>query len=423
MVRPNQPPAADTSGTPSVKDVYALPVRFLRAMDPSCFDPGTMQRRDVHFDPTTGEPLEDERQPPCPAIRDCVLDGDVFRLTWSDERRSVYSVHWVRDALRRWRNSAPDSRMPWNELSEQSLRASTELSMMFNDALTDTGMEHALRALHSHGILLVTGTPTEDGGSGVAALASALGGGQVKGPTSLLASRRAGGDALVLPHGTDGPLRTLYGTVWSTTSSGQSDGASVADSSYGSGSLPLHTDMTYLADPPGLQVFTMKSPAAQGGQSVFADGLAAAEALRRAEPEAFAVLSRTVSHYRCVDSSTGWHLQASAPLLTLRAGRVVAIRHNDLDRLVDLPPPELDEAEHDSFYDNLDDARRSFNALLAQGRLVVGLRPGETVVVANQRCLHGRHRFEASAAAPRSVIGCYVSQDELNSRFRMQGLI
>ena len=44
---------------------------------------------------------------------------------------------------------------------------------------------------------------------------------------------------------------------------------------YGSGTdgLPLHTDFTYVRDPPGLQVFTMRAPALVGGESVFADGL------------------------------------------------------------------------------------------------------------------------------------------------------
>jgi hypothetical protein len=38
-----------------------------------------------------------------------------------------------------------------------------------------------------------------------------------------------------------------------------------------------------------------------------------------------------------------------------------------------------------------------------------------------QRCFHGRKSFRASTDHQRIVTGCYVSQDELNSRFRMEG--
>ena len=37
----------------------------------------------------------------------------------------------------------------------------------------------------------------------------------------------------ILEHGTDGPQKTLYGNIWSTHSSGMSDGTSTADSAYG----------------------------------------------------------------------------------------------------------------------------------------------------------------------------------------------
>ena len=53
-------------------------------------------------------------------------------------------------------------------------------------------------------------------------------------------------------NGSDsGPYRTLYGAVWSTSVGGQPSGTSTADSAYSSVSLPLHTDMTYHATPPG----------------------------------------------------------------------------------------------------------------------------------------------------------------------------
>jgi alpha-ketoglutarate-dependent taurine dioxygenase len=257
--------------------------------------------------------------------------------------------------------------------------------------------------------LLVTNTPILDGGAGVAALASALGGGSIKNSTSLLThyhdrSERRRHNEILLPRGTDGPLRTLYGTVWSTTSAGQVPGTSIADSAYGHEALPLHTDMTYHRDPPGLQIFTMIQPSSDsgsgGGASIFGDGFAVADRLRRTHPEAFDMLANTVRRYRCVDYATGWHLEASGPVITVvdhntnnrgrgnNVGEIVMIRHNDLDRLPDLPPPRSSTSSHDSddFYTKLQEAHRAWDEILADDdvRLVIRLQPRDAIVVANQ---------------------------------------
>ena len=67
------------------------------------------------------------------------------------------------------------------------------------------------------------------------------------------------------------PLRTLYGRdVWSTSSRSSfhdGGGGSTADSAYGATALPLHTDMTYLAAPPGAQVFLMVQPAEEAARA------------------------------------------------------------------------------------------------------------------------------------------------------------
>ncbi len=196
--------------------------------------------------------------------------------------------------------------------------------------------------------------------------------------------------------------------------------------------------MTYYRDPPGLQIFSMVSPAEKGGESVFGDGLAVAEHMRIHHPNEFDTLCRTVRRYRSIDPENGWYLEAKGPVIQAidlwqgrshyhkppkegsdRWGPVVCIRHNDLDRLPDLPPIGMhEENEVDEFYNELRNAHRVWDSLLRDDkfRLVVGLKPGDTVVVANQRCLHGRKSF--TTVTPRLVMGCYVSQDDLESRMR-----
>ena len=57
---------------------------------------------------------------------------------------------------------------------------------------------------------MVTETPINDNGAGVAALGAALGGGSKKelASNSILFNYQIGGDDIMLPHATDGPLRT-----------------------------------------------------------------------------------------------------------------------------------------------------------------------------------------------------------------------
>jgi alpha-ketoglutarate-dependent taurine dioxygenase len=301
---------------------------------------------------------------------------------------SVYPLDWLREQAALFHRTGRNDRIYWQDLTEEKVRESSELSMEYEHVLSDEGMREALHSIHRYGILLVTGTPVSDK-SGVAVLGAALSGGSLKNnpTTSLLASYRHGGSDTILEHGTDGPLRTLYGSVWSTSSASQEDGTSKADSAYGSEGLPLHTDMTYLRDPPGLQIFTMVQPASRGGESVFADGFAVADKLRTTSPTAFAVLSKTIRRYRCMDRQTGWNLQATGPVISVRNGRINSIRHNDLDRLPDLPSAGATSPEDvHAFYSSLEMAHAEWDKLLMKDefRLVMKLNHGDTMIVANQ---------------------------------------
>ena len=424
-------------------------------------------------------------------------------VEWGDGRRTFHPPRWIEEQRRLLAEGGVDfesgrvgsgigeegdGRVPWPQgLSEADVRApSSGMSLPFEEVVMgggggggagagagagekedrhrSCGMRAALKAVHRHGLLLVTGMPADDGGAAVAALGAALGGGSGKGDpmTSVLARYRSdrppgGREPLpppshpppvhLLPGGTDGPLRTLYGSVWSTHAGGMVGDGSVADSAYGTDGLPLHTDLAYHRDPPGLQIFAMLRPARAGdGASVLVDGLAAAERLRAERPRSFEVLCATPRRYRCLDPGPGWHLEGTGPVIDAvdrgeappdrrgprggweRWGAVRSVRHNDLDRLPDLPPPSVlagGDGAVDAFYAGLREAHADWDRILGSDghRLVLRLGRGDAVVVANQRCLHGREGFVASAKDPRIVSGCYVSQDELDSRFRREGFL
>ena len=268
------------------------------------------------------------------------------------------------------------------------------------------------------------------------------------------------------------PQQTLYGAgVWSTSSlssfendsstSSSSCSSSTADSAYGNTALPLHTDMTYMTNPPGVQIFLMVQPATSAttgcgttinnnplpstGQSIFLDGFAAARQLRLEHPNYYQLLTTTPRRYRCIDDSSNvnkmWHLEASGPIIETiprssscsGAALVKSIRHNDLDRLPDLPPyssttaattTTTTTATTDEFYHQLKVAHEAWDDILRRDsmRLVLNLQPGDCILVANHRCLHGRYAFETGTTLyPRVVMGCYVGMDELNSKWRRAG--
>ena len=349
-------------------------------------------------------------------------------------------------------------RIPWSNATEEQFR-SDRMSMDFKDIVLNRGpqpqrkqqqqqqqkynnmhIQNAIEILYKYGVLLVTSTPFDDNGSGISALASAISGSAHKSSQSSNTSplqhyrqchedeHEHGNDPRpILEHATEGPYRTLYGGIWGTHTNDMTEGTSVADSAYSKDALPLHTDLSYYRDPPGLQLFTMANPADEGGETILADGLAVSEYMRVHYPKEFDVLCKTVRRYRCFDESLGWHLEGSGPVIQAidrgygyghghgyddygytsngngdhdhdhdhnaarRWGAVVGIRHNDLDRLPDLPPPgagqkQQQREDYDKYYRDLMNAQNVWDTLLSRDefRLVVKMKPGETAVVANQ---------------------------------------
>ena len=261
----------------------------------------------------------------------------------------------------------------WENLTDKDLRG-VELSMSFNDVTAkDGGREEALNILYRFGILLVRDVPTD-----------------LKSQEN---SNRKAIDTLASDIMGYSPLQTLYASIWSTKSDVyDEEGGSTADSAYSSDALPLHTDMTYYKEPPGLQIFCMTQAATVGGESVFADGFALGEKLRKKDEASFQLLSNLDRSYRSIDVENGWLLEASGPIIQIdpRSGNIVRIRHNDLDRLTDIPPAEFITYEHSDavrkFYEEIDVAHTKWNSLLNDdcNRLKIKLNQGEMVVLVNQ---------------------------------------
>lgn len=197
-------------------------------------------------------------------------------------------------------------------------------------------------------------------------------------------------------------LETNYGLNFDVRSVPQPENLAYSDLGLG-----LHTDNPYREPVPGFQALHALVTSNEGGESLFADGVALAEHLRATAPDAFVTLTTTPVPflYRSKDAE----LYAERPLIQLSVtGNVTAVHYNNRS----IAPLALTERQTRRFYS----AYRHFATLMREPRfqLRTRLNAGDLVVFDNQRVLHGRTAF-SSARLPRHLQGCYLSRDSVYS--------
>lgn len=169
--------------------------------------------------------------------------------------------------------------------------------------------------------------------------------------------------------------------------------------------LDPHTDNPYRDPVPTLQLLHAIVVDEGGGESLFTDGFAHAEALRREEPAAFDLLARTPVRFAYAEQS-GSRWSHTAPVLAVDGfGAVQTIRLNH--RSLDLEPGEA--AETQAWYE----AYLSYYRRVCSPAAVLERRlgPGDMVIFDNRRILHGRRAL--TRETPRWLRGCYADVDGL----------
>ena len=179
---------------------------------------------------------------------------------------------------------------------------------------------------------------------------------------------------------------------------------------YTANALELHTDLPNEEAAPGVQFLHCRANTVEGGRSLFVDGAAAAEALRRERPEDFALLaSHDIPFFR---RHGRWDYRAHQRVIELdRAGEVSGLTVSQhLQDALDLPQALLDD-----YYPAL----RRFLRTLREDRFVARFRleAGQCIVFDNHRVVHGREAFVAESGR-RHLRGCYVDRGALRSAYR-----
>lgn len=194
-----------------------------------------------------------------------------------------------------------------------------------------------------------------------------------------------------------------FGVLFNVQSKADAD-----SNAYTAFNLPLHSDLPTRELQPGLQFLHCLVNDAKGGESIFVDGFAIAEALRVENPDSFKALCDIPVEFRNKDRHSDYRCQA--PIIALDPlGQVSEIRMANFLR----GPFDASVEQMPTLYR----AYRRFIAMTreARFRVMTRLNPGELWCFDNRRTLHARNAFDPATGA-RHFQGCYVDRDELLSR-------
>ena len=303
------------------------------------------------------------------------LDQGNLWVEWNGGHRSQYDPGWLRahaydDESRAERRAAKPQPQLWDSRFQLPV---FDYSAVMEDPNT---LLQWLLALRDSGLTQIRGVPTEPG-------------------------------SLVLIAKRISFIReSNFGVLFNVQSKADAD-----SNAYTAFNLPLHSDLPTRELQPGLQFLHCLVNDANGGESIFVDGFAIANALRTEDPEAFRALCEIPVEFRNKDRHSDY--RRLAPIIALDAlGDVAEIRKANFLR----GPFETSVAQMPLLYR----AYRRFIAMTREDRfrLVKRLNPGELWCFDNRRTLHARNAFDPASGA-RHFQGCYIDRDELLSRIRV----
>ena len=301
------------------------------------------------------------------------IDTDgCLRIDWQDGHLSRFDAGWLRahaydDQSRSERLAAKPRAHLWH--SDLHLPVFDYAALMGDDR----ALLQWLLAVRDTGLTQVRGVPTEPGS------------------LKLIAQRISF------------IRESNFGVLFNVQSKADAD-----SNAYTAFNLPLHTDLPTRELQPGLQFLHCLVNDGEGGESIFVDGFAIAEALREEDPEAFHSLCDIPVEFRNKDRHSDY--RCLAPIIALDAlGRVTEIRMANFLR-----------GAFNTSVDNMPKLYRAYRRFIGMTReprfrLIQRLNPGELWCFDNRRTLHARNAFNPATGA-RHFQGCYVDRDELLSR-------
>lgn len=348
---------------------------------PRCVDPHSKQRNIRTTDiPGQIKPRDIERG-----------DDGQLRIKWTDDvpgfedgHVSVYDRETLLNPVRRTQRGVTElrSRFLWDEAKMKDVQHWISYEDFMNDGAK---FADAMRYLSLTGLIFVKDIP--DSRDEVAKVATRM-----------------------------GPLRnTFYGSTWDVRSVPQATNVA-----YTHQTLDFHMDLMYMVDPPGYQLLHCLQNSCDGGESVFADALGAAHAMRRHFPEYF----KTLTHFRVPyeynhERAVYYNSWPVIELGTSHPYKLPSIKRVNYSPPFQAPMHTLPQFQGHKNGHNFTNAFKKFASMLNNPafQFQLKLEPGQCVVFENRRVVHARRQFDVSSGY-RWLAGAYVDTDSMHSTFR-----
>ncbi|KAI0321522.1 Clavaminate synthase-like protein [Amylostereum chailletii] len=365
-----------------------FPYRWLRdsCQCPQCVHPSTLQKLHRSSD------IPHDVAPKTGGVRTA---AEGVHVDWKGGHSSFYPTEFLS------RHASPTNLASFHhDVRRTTWKAndfvSTPHKITWDALQTDRGMLDAITQLLRYGLLFVEGVPNEE-----------------------TDHAKCGAHELALKFA---PLKhTFYGHLWDVKNMINS-----RNIAYTNLYLGFHMDMQYFETPPTFQILHCIRNRVEGGTSLFADALGAAERLRAEDPAAFNVLTSTPVNFHYIND--GHHVHRTHPTFQLSTfpdpitGQY-AVEHINYAPPFQAPlPSDTPPALYDAlakFSELLDDEAATFK---------YGLREKDAVIFNNRRVLHARTSFsegedfmgqDGQPTANRWLIGCYFDGDSMADRRRI----
>ncbi|KAI8968885.1 hypothetical protein BDF20DRAFT_826719 [Mycotypha africana] len=180
--------------------------------------------------------------------------------------------------------------------------------------------------------------------------------------------------------------------------------------------LGFHMDLMYMDCPPGIQLLHSLKNTVTGGASIFVDSFRAVELLKEKYPEDYRILKEVPVTFHYVNN--GHHMYFKRPTIVtdeIHSGPAWDSHVNYAPQFqgpMDDLSPKMARAFYGAFQklaDFIEDPSLRYE---------ITLQPGQLVMFANRRVLHGRTSFDPTSG-DRHLKGTYLSLDSLKDKFRV----
>jgi len=182
------------------------------------------------------------------------------------------------------------------------------------------------------------------------------------------------------------------------------------NTAYTASALELHTDTPAEEHAPGVQFLHCRANTVDGGNSLYADGVAVANDFRTRDPEGFKLLSEVPVPFFCEHDN--YDMRSRQTIIELdQHGEVSGLTISQ--HMLDLS--DLDQHLLDSWYP----AFCRFGKMLQEEKYMMTflMKAGECMVFDNHRIVHGRAAYTAESG-DRYLRGCYTDRAEMRSTYR-----